>query len=265
MIPRRNSSSQYTYVDNTEKERREAEEKEVKRLENERKLREIEEELRIQKEREEEEEKLRKELRQQRKKELLEEELRREEENRKHLRLDVELRRRRDRLFRYKFGDKNRLDNFKGLDIDDVTQLRIGVFGPTGSGKSCFINTCERVVRQTDKGSVPDNTRGGKGTITLQDYLPELFFHLVDTRGFFYYHANEIVEFQKILYGKTQPGDNIACSAEQQLHKCPAFGQGLHGVIMVVRANDIRLREGDLRDYLQPVRDILRKNGIVHF
>ena len=73
--------------------------------------------------------------------------------------LEAELPKLRRQLKNYKFGDKIKLDSFLGLEIDDVTQLRIGVFGSTGSGKSCFINTVERVVRQTNKGSVPDHSR----------------------------------------------------------------------------------------------------------
>ena len=38
-----------------------------------------------------------------------------------------------------------------------------------------------------DKDSAPDSSTGQEGT-TLQDYLPEMFFHLVDTRGFFNYN-----------------------------------------------------------------------------
>ena len=171
-------------------------------------------------------------------------------------------------MFNYKFGDKTRLDNFMGLNIDDVTQLRIGVFGPTGSGKSSFINTCERAVRQTVKGSAPVYTTGVMGTITLQDYLPEMFFRLVDTRGFFNYKANENIEFQNILLGKIQPGDNIVRPVNdedntQELSQCPAFGQRLHGIIIVIMATDPRLTEGALRNYLKPFRDVLRKNGIV--
>ena len=169
-------------MDNSETERREAEEKEKRRLENERKQREHEEKMRIKKEKEEEERRRREQLKEQRQKEIEEEEARRQAEEQKLLELEAELCRRRDQLFNYKFGDKTRLDNFMGLNIDDVTQLRIGVFGPTGSGKSCFINTCERAVRQTEKGSAPDSTTGQEGTITLQDYLPEMFFRLVDTR-----------------------------------------------------------------------------------
>ena len=183
--------------------------------------------------------------------------------------MEAELCRRRDELYNYKFGNKTRLDNFLGLEIEDVDQLRIGVFGPTGSGKSCFINTCERTVRQTEKGSVPDSTTGHEGTIILQDYLPEMFFRLVDTRGFFDYDANETVEFENILYGRRQSGDKIHRSTDgrainvQEMHQCQAFGQRMHGIIFVVKANDPRLGEGTLKDYLKPVREILRKTGNV--
>ena len=255
-------------MDNSEIERREAEEKEKRRLENERKQREHEEKMRIKKEKEEEERRRREQLKEQRQKEIEEKEARRRAEEQKLLELEAELCRRRDQLFNYKFGDKTRLDNFMGLNIDDVTQLRIGVFGPTGSGKSCFINTCERAVRQTEKGSAPDSTTGQEGTITLQDYLPEMFFRLVDTRGFIMYDSKENIEFQNILLGKIQPGDNIVRPEDgedntQELHQCPAFGQRLHGIIIVIKATDPRLAEGVFSDHLKPVRDVLRKNGIV--
>jgi len=254
--------TQYTYVDNSERDRREAEEKENRRLENERKQREIEEKRRIKREKQEEEARQRKQYKEQ---------LQREEEEKeqKRLQLEAELCRRRGELFEYKFGNKTRLDNFLGLEIEDVTQLRIGVFGPTGSGKSCFINTCERTVRETDKGTAPDSTTGQEGTICLQDYLPEMFFHLVDTRGFFNYNANETAEFENILTGKIQPGDNIVrpadgqAGAAQEMHKEPEFSKRMHGIILVVKANDPRLSEGALRDYLKPVRDMLRKTGNV--
>ena len=256
----------YTYVDNTERDRREAEEKEKRRLENERRKHENEEKLRIEREKVEEEVRRREQYKQQRQREMAEEEAKEQ----KRLQLEAELCRRRDELFNYTFGNKTRLDNFLGLQIEDVTQLRIGVFGPTGSGKSCFINTCERTVRQTEKGTAPDSTTGQEGTITLQDYLSEMFFRLVDTRGFFHYNANETVEFENILTGKIQPGDNIVrpatdgqTSAAQEMYQKPEFWQRMHGIIIVVKANDPRLSEGALRDYLKPVRDMLRKTGNV--
>ncbi|KAJ7376902.1 hypothetical protein OS493_031782 [Desmophyllum pertusum] len=166
----------YTYVDNTERDRREAEEKEARRLENERMRREIEEKMRIEREKQLEEEKQREKYQQQRQREVELEEAKRREEEQKRPQLEDELLRRRGELFDYKFGDKTGLDHFRGLQIEDVTQLRIGVFGPVASGKSCFINTCERAVRKTERGSAPDGTIGLEGTITLEDYLPEMFF-----------------------------------------------------------------------------------------
>ena len=49
------------------------------------------------------------------------------------------------------------------------------------------------------------------------------------------------------------------------LHPCPQFASWPHGIIIVVKAIDPRLREGALKDYLTPVRDILRRNGNVVF
>ena len=78
----------------------------------------------------------------------------------------------------------------------------------------------------------------------------------------------ENIEFQNILLGKIQPGDNIVRPVDdedntQELNQCPAFGQRLHGIIIVIKATDPRLAEGVLSDHLKPVRDVLRKNGIV--
>ena len=48
------------------------------------------------------------------------------------MRLGKELCLQRDELFNYKFGNKTWLGSFRGLELDDVNQLRIGVFGRTG-------------------------------------------------------------------------------------------------------------------------------------
>ena len=266
-----NSSSRETrdtYEDNTSEERQGAEATQARRLENEIKLLEKEERERIEKEKQQEQESCREKFRQQRQKERKEEEKRREEDERKRLELEAELPQLRRQLKNYKFGDKIKLDSFLGLEIDDVTQLRIGVFGPAGSGKSSFINTVERVVRQTDKGSVPvTSCLGEEGTIILQDYLPELFFHLVDTRGFYIYDSHDVIEFQNVLSGKFQPGDIIVRPEKgqvnkQEMHQCPNFGQRLHGVIFVFKANDPRLVEGDFQGFMEPFLDILGKSGI---
>ena len=122
------------------------------------------------------------------------------------MKLEHELCVRRDELKNYKFGEKTRLDSFRGLPIDDVTQLRIGLFGPTVSGKRCFINTCERTVRETEKGTTPDGTTGQDGTIILQDFLLEMLLRLVDARGFFNFNANETEIFENVLKGDSSQG-----------------------------------------------------------
>ena len=68
-----------------------------------------------------------------------------------------------------------------------------------------------------------------------------MFFHLVDTRGFFNYNYNETVEFQNILQGNIQPGDNVVRPKEDQedasamdLQPCPQLANRLHGIIIVV-------------------------------
>ena len=253
-------------MDNTERDRREAEEKEKRRLENERQRLELE--VLTEREGRKAEKRKREKCEQQLQRLLaLEQAKKREEAEQKRLQLEAELCRLRDEIFNYKLGDITRLDNFLGLQIEDVTQLRIGVFGPSGSGKSCFINTCERTVRQTEKGTAQDSTTGQEETIILQDYLQEMFFHLVDTRGFFHYNANEAAEFENVLTGKIQPGDEIVRPAEGQttgargIYQRTEFWQRMHGVIFVVNANNPRLQEDLLRHNLEPFRDILRKTG----
>ena len=245
--------------------------KQVKRrLENEQREREREERLRTERERQEEEKARRLEqYKQQLWREIAEEKARMREEEQKRLQLEAELCRRRDGLFNYKFGTRTGLYNFLGLQIEDVTQLRIGLFGPTDSGKTMFINTCERTLRQTENGNVPEVITGQEGgSFTLQDYLPEMFFRLVDTKGFFFYDDYEMAQFELILNGKIQSGDSLArdynlkVSAPQAIYQKPEFSQRLHGVIFVLKAIDPRLKEkGFMTEYLEPFRDILRGTG----
>lgn len=97
-----------------------------------------------------------------------------------------------------------------------------------------------------------------------------MFFRLVDVRGFLNFNANEDVEFWNILEGKFQPGDNVTRQLDLKgqgnasvMGPPPTFGNQLHGVILVVKANDPWLRDRRFRNYLRPVRDILRRKGNV--
>ena len=254
------------YVESTARDPREEEEKEKQRLENEREQLEV----KVPKERERRKAKGSRRDKCEQPRQLLAKERAKKREEQESAELEAELCLLRDAFFNYKFGNKTRLDDFLGLQIEDVTQLRIGVFGPSGSGKSCFINTCKRTVSgQTEKGTASDSTIGQEKTITLQDYPPEMFFHLVDTRGFFHYNANEVAEFEDILTGKIQPGDEIVRPEEGQargvqgIHQRTEFRQRMHGIIFVVNANNPRLKEDSLRHSLKPFRDILRETGKV--
>ena len=248
-------------------DQREAVEEEKRRLENEREQ--LEHKVLMERKKRKAEASQREKLQQELQRLQAKEQTKKREEEEECLQLETELSRLRDEFSNYKFGNKTRLDNFLGLQIKDVTQLRIGVFGPSGSGKSCFINTCERTVRQTEKGTASDSTTGQEETITLQDYLSEMFFRLVDTRGFFYYNADELAEFEDILTGKIQPGDEIVrpergqARGVQGTHQRTEFRQRMHGIIFVVNANNPRLEEDLLRHNLEPFRDILRETGKV--
>ena len=217
----------------------------------------IEDELRILSEKRKEDEKKRQheEFLKERQTEREREEVNRRQKTLKRLQLEADLCRRRDELFNYRLGDKTRLDCFQDLQFEDVSQLRIGVFGPSGSGKSCFINTCERVLRQTKQGSAPVGTTRQADMISLQEYLPEMAFRLVDTRGVWF--SNMIGELQADNDGK--PKDN---AGDKEMHQHPWFSDKIHGIILVFKANEPQLEyRSDAMGAL--IRDIRQNTGIV--
>ena len=55
--------------------------------------------------------------------------------------------------------------------------------------------------------------------------------------------------------------EDKASAASVNHHPCPTFANRLHGIIIVVMANDPRLTGGILEKYLTPVREILSKTG----
>lgn len=237
-------------MDITKAERVEANQREQRRLENKRRERELQKKLQ-----ELEEQRLEKEVTQaailQREREKEQEEARRRREE--SLLLEDELSLRRDELFDYKFGSKVGFHSFQGLKIDDVTQLRIGVIGTTKSGISCFINGCERALRQAERGTAPYGNNGGKQVTTMpQDYLPEMFFHLVDIPGVCNYNF-DVVELENILEGEIQPGFDVVKffrgankkTELKDLPPCPGFAYRLHGIIFVFNGNCPRFLHGD--------------------
>lgn len=262
-----------TVVDNSEAERAAARRAEEERLQRERERKETEERARIEREAREKQEREKRRLEEEiRRRKAEEEALQRERQRKEEEALKLKLQKQRELdakssslrtgLCQYKFGNKLGSAAFDKLSVSDMTQLRIAMFGPTGSGKSCFINTCEKSVRQADRGSAPESSTGGEGTIVLEDYLPEMFFKLVDTRGFFDYNEDESREFRDILAGRIKSGDVIR-RGDPVRASCEGvpFVDALHGVIFVLKANDVRLQNESLKKYLNPMREIILKSG----
>ena len=240
-----------------EARREEAKQRKKRSQKNERRQEELLERLNILQEKRQEERRLAEDLLP-KQREIEQEEGRRREEEEKRLRLEYELCPLRAKLIGYEFGKYNGLHSFQGLEIDDVTQLRIGLFGTTGAGISCFINGCERVLRQTERGTAPYGGSGWQVTSTVQDYLPEMFFHLVDTPGFAWFENRDVLKFQNILEGRIQP--KFSLGELQLLPPCPGFAYKLHGIIFVLKANDPRLREGVyFNECFRPLGEIMRR------
>ena len=143
------------------------------------------------------------------------------------------------------------------------------MFGPPGSGKSAFICTCERTVRETERGTAHVESGGKEGTLTLRDYLPEMFFRLVDTRCFFEFNtAENAEEFRNILEGKIRSGQELVryygerpSDPKMKLNPRPAFEDRLHGIIFVVKGTCPRLE--NYRDEMRQFRVILKEMGNV--
>ncbi len=185
-------------------------------------------------------------------------EVKRRQENLKRLQLEAELCRSRDKLFNYRLGEKTHLDCFQGIQIEDVTQLRIGVCGPSGSGKSSFINTCERALRQTEKGSAPDSTTGQADAISVQEYLPEMFFRLVEIRGLFSNDSVNSVVLKKMFWTPQPVNDreHKADAGEKEIHPFPCLEEKLHGIVFVLKVNDRQLNIQGQHDMWELISDI---------
>jgi len=169
----------------------------------------------------------------------------------------------REELANYKLGSLTSMKSVPGLDFSDITTIRIGLFGPTGSGKSCFVNTCERALKRKDQGTCQPQDSGGEGTVILGDYLTDFPFLLVDTRGFFAYNVGEIREFMHIIDGDVRVGEYIKREENVIIPDREAsLSEKLHAVIVLLKANDPRLTSNELVNYLKIPREELRIRGI---
>jgi len=148
-----------------------------------------------------------------------------------------------------------------------LNEPRIAVFGPTGSGKSSFINTAERTIRETGSGTCNPQTLGSEGTIILEEFLNEKQFRLVDTRGFFSYNVNEVNEFKAVTCGQIRPGEEIVRSGglAEDIRRSSIFApfaQRVHSIVFVVSATDPRLTSGAFAVYITPMRAYMTAIGM---
>ncbi|XP_077984626.1 uncharacterized protein LOC144439227 [Glandiceps talaboti] len=175
----------------------------------------------------------------------------------------------RELLKDYRFGSINGMRSFGNMDVKDMCKeggLRLGLFGPAGSGKSSFISTCERTMREAQRGTADVKAEGGEGTIRICDYLAgDWDFLLVDSRGFGEYGKHELAAFADIMFGnitigqivKFEPNDTPRADADHGDIK-----NWIHSVIFVVSGIDPRLTSGRLNHYLNPMRDFLKPRGV---
>ncbi|KAI8487014.1 hypothetical protein Bbelb_352740 [Branchiostoma belcheri] len=203
---------------------------------------------------------------------LLEQEEQKKQKHKEHLKkLQQQVLSEREKLLKYRFGDKHGSRFFAGTDVSDIQQsahsLRVGVFGPPGSGKGSFINTCERALRLTTEGTRRTVANQPKGTILVQEYLGDVGgkFCLVDTRGFSNFNEKELMAMTNIVYGRIRPGEEMDLRSATEVDRDDSrdtFLHWLHAVVFVLSAQDPLLLNGTHATNLKHIRDFMRPRGI---
>ncbi|XP_078681782.1 uncharacterized protein LOC144916527 [Branchiostoma floridae x Branchiostoma belcheri] len=203
---------------------------------------------------------------------LLEQEEQKKHKHKEHLKkLQQQALSEREKLLTYRFGDKHGSRFFAGTDVSDIQQsdhsLRIGVFGPPGSGKGSFINTCERALRLTTEGTRTTVTNQPEGTILVQEYLGDIGgkFCLVDTRGFSNFNEKEFTAMTNIVYGRIWPGEEMDLRSATEVDRDDSrdtFLHWLHAVVFVMSAQDPLLINGTHATNLKRIRYFMRPRGI---
>ncbi|XP_019647561.1 PREDICTED: uncharacterized protein LOC109487894 isoform X2 [Branchiostoma belcheri] len=168
-------------------------------------------------------------------------------------------------LEEYEVGSKLRLGKFFPADVKEMENINIAMIGPTGSGKSSFINIAEKVMM--GEATAITQSTGKEGTIHLEEYLTKFNFRLIDTRGYFELDKGWSEELQKILTGRIRPGmtierstDEAAFAPEQHERADDApLGEQIHGVICVMVDKDPRLKQ--YRERMKSMKDYLRAKG----
>ncbi|XP_078602561.1 uncharacterized protein LOC144876776 [Branchiostoma floridae x Branchiostoma japonicum] len=168
-------------------------------------------------------------------------------------------------LEEYQVGSKLRLGKFFPAEVKKIESINIAMVGPTGSGKSSFINIAEQVMM--GEATAITQSTGKEGTIHLEEFLTKFNFRLIDTRGYFDLDEGWSQELKNILTGKIRPGqtilrdvDDAALAPEQHLRSDEApFGEQIHGVICVMVDKDPRLEQYKTR--MRSIKEYLREEG----
>lgn len=107
---------------------------------------------------------------------------------------EIEVENLKNELVNYKAGNisgKAHFHDARPGEMDD-SKIRIAIFGMAGSGKSALVNTIEKILLGREQGGTAmEQSAGAEGTVLLEEYLCQLGFTLIDTRGFFDYDCNE--------------------------------------------------------------------------
>ncbi|XP_078702581.1 uncharacterized protein LOC144928224 [Branchiostoma floridae x Branchiostoma belcheri] len=174
--------------------------------------------------------------------------------------LQEEANEKRNRLLDYRFGDFH--GNKRGMVEGG---LRIGLFGPPGSGKGSFINACEMALVPGVQGRDKIQSLRKESNIVVRDFLDyhENDFRLVDTNGFFEHGTDEeLTALTNIIFGRIKPGQEI--TFEERVDKEDSdkyFTEWLHAIIIVLSEKDHNLVEGSPN--MSKVREFMRiKVGI---
>ena len=186
------------------------------------------------------------------------------------------------RLNKYSFPtNKNSFP--PSFDFSRWNKMRIAVIGSKGSGKSSFIGTLERTLRDNKNFTlpphcVPQNSRG-EGTLILQEFQSTSCWSLLDTRGFTDYSQSEMKELINILDGKIKPGEFVYRDQDEDLvgdlvgelgeisfknrSKAPLH-ECVTSVIFVLNPNDFshNRRDNNMNEKLAEMRNYFRFKGM---
>ncbi|CAH1267101.1 Hypp3685 [Branchiostoma lanceolatum] len=162
-------------------------------------------------------------------------------------------------LTTYKVGSRN------NIATQGFKHVNIALFGPTGSGKSSFIQIAEKIL--LGKTTVITQSDAKEGTIILLEFLTDLKFHLFDTRGFFDLDKDMEQELDNILGGRIRPSQVIVRGEEEKeslgpgqsgLRKGPIpLKDKMHGVICILGHKDPKA----YGDKMTSIRGSLKREG----